>query len=208
MTFVRNTCLWLLAFAVLALGATQARADEVTVAGTTDGCFSATCPGTNPLGGLTFTGTSFGQITTVGGFAAVSDLGTFSLDNTTYDYTGSTFTLDVTFTMPSNVSGSPTTFTAQLMGSVKNSPTLNGGVYIDFNNTTQYFTFNDGVNQGSFGFNVNDLSLNANSSNTISGNIVAASQTPVTSAPEPGSFALLAGGFLTVTGLFRRKRIA
>lgn len=206
MTLVRNTCLWLLAFAVLALGATQARADEVTVAGTTDGCFSATCPGTNPLGGLTFTGTSFGPITTVGGFAAVSDLGTFSLNNTAYNYTGSTFTLDVTFTMPSGVSGSPTSFTAQLMGAVQS--TAQGGVYIDFNNTTQYFTFNDGVNQGSFGFNVNDVSLNPNTTNYVSGNIVAASQSPVTSAPEPGSFALLAGGFLTVTGLFRRKRIA
>jgi hypothetical protein len=204
LTLFRKNCLLLLLLSALVFFQANAWADEVTVAGSTTGCFSSSCPGINPLGGLRFTGISFGPQTTVGGFASLTNLGTFSLSNTPYDYNGATFTLDVTFSVPTGISGGgDSTFTASLLGAVQS--TSEGGVWVNFDNSPQYFSFNDGVSAGTFGLSVNDVSLSPNTSITLSGNVSGSSQGAT--VPESGSLQMLASGLLITGGLLRRKII-
>ena len=139
-----------LAFFTLAQGV--ARADEVFIAGFTNGCFGAACaPGaTATSGGLTFSNSTF-QGTTANGFRALggnanpgsnfNNLGSVSLSTAPQSY-NTPFTLQVTFTAPQGINGSNTaTFTATITGTVRSDNT--GGVFIDFNNTPILFTFSD-----------------------------------------------------------------
>ena len=162
----KSLLLCLIALSVLALGQREARADEVFVAGYTNGCFNCNPPPvpntsatqTATLGGLTYVNSTFSG-TTAAGFRGlggnpiappvqnVNNLGAFSLVNTPFTYTGNTFTLRVTFTAPEGINGANTAlFTATLTGTVTGDPD-SGGVFIDFDNTPILFTFND-VNCG------------------------------------------------------------
>ena len=165
----RSFTLGLAAFTVFALCQPEARADEVYVAGHTNGCFAtppATCqpvnspaPQSTTLLGLTYSNSTFQGVTAngflgIGGnpvpLAAaqgVNNFGSVHLNQAipaTYD--GATFTLRVTFTAPQGINGSNTqTFTANITGTVRSDES--GGVRIDFdddiNNTGILFTFND-----------------------------------------------------------------
>jgi hypothetical protein len=157
----RPLALGLMALAFLGLSGGEARADEVFIAGYTNGCFNCNPPPvpntsaaqTASLFGLTYVNSTF-MGTTAGGFRGLggdplapptqnfNNLGSFSLASSLATYTGNTFTLRVTFTAPQGIAGSDTTlFSATLTGTVVSNN--QGGVFIDFNNTPILFTFVD-----------------------------------------------------------------
>ena len=218
--------------AVFLVSPNVAKADEVFIAGYTNGCFNCISPPntsatqTATLSGLTFVNATFSG-TTAGGFRGlggnpiapptqnVNNLGAFSLAATPATYTGNTFSLRVTFTAPEGIAGggSPI-FTATLTGTVTSDPN-SGGVRIDFDNTPILFTWNDTNCQattvpgqqttcgtGSAFFSVNDLAIDPGQIASITGQITGAQQTTI---PEPASMLLLGSGLCGVMGVIRRK---
>src|SRR5437762_7583541 len=102
--------------AVLTLGRGVARADEVFIAGFTNGCFGAACaPGASATsGGLTYSNSTFSG-TTANGFRGLggnpnpgsnfNNLGSISVSTASQNY-NTPFTLQVTFTAPQGINGS------------------------------------------------------------------------------------------------------
>src|ERR1044072_3694368 len=226
---VKPFALSLAAVAFFALAAGGARADEVFIAGFTNGCYGVACaPGASATsGGLTYSNSTFSG-TTAAGFRALgghaksgsnfNNLGSISLSTAPQSY-NTPFTLQVTFTAPQGINGSnTTTFTATITGTVRSDNT--GGVFIDFNNTPQLFTFNDPncepnpepqppsagqttCGTGSFFFSVNDISIDPGQTVSVTGQITGAQQTTV---PEPATMILLGTGISGVAAMVRRRR--
>jgi hypothetical protein len=181
----------LMLVAILVFGVGRARADEITVGGTT---------ASNTPAGITFTAGSFNG-TTSAGFAGFSNLGSYTLSSSAGNYNGSVVDLTVTFSVPTGINGgSSTLFVANLFGNVNTN--AQGGVSIVFTNPTQSFSFSNSGGSGSFSFTVNPVALNPGGTTALSGFVSGGSIIP---ASEPSGVLLLGAGLLLVPFLGLRK---
>ena len=194
----RSLFLCLIALAFLALGSTEARADEVTISGSTTGTVSG-------VPQLTFAGNNFFTGTTslgVGSLSGSNNLGTFFLSTAPSQLVSGSFTLNITFTAPVGINGGQgTTYTATVTGSV--SPNQNqGGVNVHFNSPTQTFTFSNANGTGSFTLTLADLFVQSGRSAEITAGITGQQST----VPEPLTMLLFGTGLAGVAAKVRRRR--
>ncbi|HLL73344.1 MAG TPA: PEP-CTERM sorting domain-containing protein [Pyrinomonadaceae bacterium] len=186
--------------AIFAAGQTIAKADPVTVSGTSTGTVTGTAANFLSFQGNTFTATTAGG---VGSFSGTNRIGTFFLAPTTGEtpVTGN-FTLNLTFTAPSGINGGQgATYTATVSGVV--STTGAGGVEVVFDNPNQTFTFSNPNGSGTFTIELanNIFVQSGNSANLTAG--LRGEQTPV---PEPATMILLGTGLAGVAARIRKRR--
>ena len=182
-TLAKSLALAFAAIAVFTLSGGVARADEVTLTGSTVG-FSN-------VPQLTFTGTSLFSGTTalgIGSLSGSNNLGTLFLSTDPTQLVAGAFSLGVTFTSPLYISGGQSaSYLAIIEGSV--SPNIDqGGVNLHFG-PTQIFSFTDGNNiSGSFSFTVADLFVQSGQAANLTAGFTGQQQTTI---PEPATLLLL-----------------
>jgi len=199
----------------------------IDVAGSTLGCFGDGCSTfSSPVAytsedyHLVFDGTSFFVTTDASGASSDFSLGSMTRGgvNTDEDAPSLDFTLQVTFTLPTGISGGQAdVFTALITGTSANGG--GGPTPIDFDNEWRLYVFSSASGTGSFEFRVaNDPAVNKNSTKSgngaeIFGSIRYAAFTPVdeietsppaNDVPEPASLALF--GFGAAALAWRRRQ--
>jgi len=196
-TFLKSIFLGLLALVMF--GATQkaARADEVTIAGSTTGTVTAV-PQLTFAGNASFTGTT---ALGIGSLSGSNNLGSFFLSTAPTQALSGTFTLNITFTSPTGIiGGQGATYTATIVGSV--SPNIDqGGVNIHFISPTQSLTFSNASGSGTFSLTVADLFVETGRSAQITAGITG-NQSPI---PEPTTLLLLGTGLTGVATKLRQR---
>jgi hypothetical protein len=193
---LKSALLGLAALVIVGASHGNARADEVTITGSSTGAITG-------VPQLTFTGNSNFTGTTalgIGSLSGANNLGTFFLSTSPLQPLAGAFTLNLTFTVPSGISGGQgAVYTATVQGSV--SPNINqGGVNIHFSNPTQAFTFNNGTTIGSFSVSLpSDLFVQTGQAASLTAGLTG-QQNPI---PEPATLLLLGTG---LTGLAAKAR--
>ena len=198
LAMVKPFALSLFALAFFAMAQGVARADEVTISGTSSGTVTG-------VPQLTFSGNAFTGTTAlgVGSLSGTNRLGTFTLSTAPLQPLAGSFTMNVTFTAPPGITGGQgSTFTATITGSV--SPNVSqGGVNITFANPTQVFTFSSGGTTGTFTLTLADVFVQSGNTANLTAGITGAQQTTV---PEPATLLLLGTGLSGVAAGVRRRR--
>ena len=181
-------------------GAAQiAKADPVTVSGTSSGTVTGTAASFLSFTGNTFTATTAGG---VGSFSGADRIGTFVLASTAGETPVSgNFTLNLTFTAPAGIEGGQaTTFTATVSGTIS-TPNV-GGVQIVFDNPIQTFTFSNASGSGSFTIELPKLFVQSGDT----ANLTAGLTGNQTAVPEPATMLLLGTGLAGVAARIRKRR--
>jgi hypothetical protein len=176
-----------------------AKADPVTVSGTSSGTVTGTAASF-----LTFTGNNFTATTAggVGSFSGTDRIGTFVLSSAIGETpVNGNFTLNLTFTAPSGINGGQAaTYTATVSGTIS-TPNV-GGVSIMFDNPVQTFTFSNASGAGSFSITLPNIFVQSGET----ANLTAGLNGNQTAVPEPATMLLLGTGLAGVAARIRKRR--
>ncbi|HZG52157.1 MAG TPA: PEP-CTERM sorting domain-containing protein [Pyrinomonadaceae bacterium] len=181
-------------------GAAQiAKADPVTVSGTSSGTVTGSAAAFLSFTGNSFTATTAGG---VGSFSGSDRIGTFFLASSVGETpVNGTFTLNLTFTGPSGIDGGQSaTYTATVSGTIS-TPNV-GGVSIVFDNPVQTFTFSNANGSGSFSITLPNVFVQSGET----ANLTAGLSGNQTAVPEPATMILLGTGLAGVAARIRKRR--
>ena len=190
-----------MSIALLAIfsAAQVAKADPVTVSGTSSGTVTGTAANFLSFTGNNFTATTAGG---VGSFSGTDRIGTFVLASTVGETpVNGTFTLNLTFTSPTGINGGQSAmYTATVSGTIS-TPNV-GGVSIVFDNPVQTFTFSNASGSGSFSVTLPNIFVQSGET----ANLTAGLMGNQTAVPEPATMLLLGTGLAGVAARVRKRR--